>query len=134
MNLRSWLASTEKKLTHANPDTLKGTQNTLEQIFVKIISASAPYTPPGRAVRQLVAQCLIKVYRRGETRTLFDTLQALMKIVGDFKAIEKDTVKVAAFSCIGDLMYEFGTQVMFFMAEISMVTLRMAKSSNRSAP
>ena len=111
MNLFSWLASTEKRLTDISPvsakswpescallpwpkDTLKGTQNTLEQTFVKIISASAPYTPPGRAIRQLVARCLIKLYRRGETRTLFDTLQALMKIVGDFKATEKDTVKV----------------------------------------
>ncbi|KAF9499159.1 clathrin-coated vesicle protein [Pleurotus eryngii] len=130
MNLFSWLASTEKKLTDASPDILKGTQNTLEQTFVKIISASAPYTPPGRAIRQLVARCLIKLYRRGETRTLFDTLQALMKIVGDFKAIDKDSVRVAAFSCIGDLMHEFGSQVMSFMAEISMVTLRTAKSSN----
>ncbi|KAG9219717.1 hypothetical protein CCMSSC00406_0010180 [Pleurotus cornucopiae] len=128
MNLFSWLASTEKKLTDASPDTLKGTQNTLEQIFVKIISTSC--TLHTRAILQLVARCLIKLYRRGETRTLFDTLQALMKIVGDFKVMDKDTVKVAAFSCIGDLMYEFGSQVMSFMAEISMVTLRTAKSSN----
>ncbi|KAF4571743.1 hypothetical protein EYR40_008267 [Pleurotus pulmonarius] len=55
MNLFSWLASTEKKLTDASPSVLR-TQNALEQIFVKIISASAPYTPPGLAIRQLVAR------------------------------------------------------------------------------
>lgn len=60
---------------------------------------------------------------------MFDTLQAFMRLVGDFKTLDKDTSKMyvspicynfnsrphsltsAAFSCIGDLMAVFGSQV-----------------------
>ena len=34
------------------------------------------------------------MYTRGETRTLFDTLQTLMKIVGDLKVYDADFKKV----------------------------------------
>lgn len=106
---------------------LKSVQGDLEGTLVKIITAPEPYPPPGRALRNLVGRCLVALYTRGETRTLFDTLQAFMKIVGDFKAPDKDTNKTyvldfdaprivlmthsAAFSCIGDIMAAFGSQV-----------------------
>lgn len=36
----------------------------------------------------------------------------------------------AAFSCIGDIMMVFGSQIMSFMAEICMVTVKTYKSSS----
>ncbi|KAG5643615.1 hypothetical protein DXG03_000582 [Asterophora parasitica] len=124
-----WLSSTERKLADATPQQLKGVQANIERTLVKIVTAPEPYPPPGRALRNLVGRCLVALYTRGETRTLFDTLQAFMKIVGDFKAADKETNKIAAFSCIGDIMASFGSQVMSFMAEICTITLRTSKSS-----
>ena len=49
---------------------------------------------PGRAIRNLVGRCLIALYTRGETRTLFDTMQSFLKIVGDVKAVDKDANKM----------------------------------------
>ncbi|KDR82328.1 hypothetical protein GALMADRAFT_237575 [Galerina marginata CBS 339.88] len=130
--LFQWLSSTEKKLESIPIADLKPKQGDLEKVFVKIISAAEPYPTPGRAIRNLVGRCLITLYTRGETRTLFDTLQAFLRIVGDFKATDKDVVKIAAFSCIGDLMSTFGSNVMSFMAEITTVTLKTHKSSTSS--
>ncbi|PPQ99633.1 hypothetical protein CVT24_005211, partial [Panaeolus cyanescens] len=109
---------------------LKPLQGTLEKTLVKIISGGEPYPAPGRAIRQLVGRCLVTLYTRGETRSLFDTLQALMRIVGDMKALDREVVKIAAFSCIGDLMAAFGANVMSFMAEICVVTIKTYRSSN----
>ena len=37
---------------------------------------------------------MVVLYTRGETRTLFDTLQALLRLVGDVRNLEKDVLKV----------------------------------------
>lgn len=127
--LFQWLSSTEKKLRIIPIVDLKAKQGELERTFIKIISASEGYPLPGRALRNLVGRSLVALYTRGETRTLFDTLQALLRLVGDAKILDK-VIKIAAFSCIGDLMAVFGSQVMSFMAEICTVTLKAHKLSS----
>jgi len=74
-------------------NSLKAKQSILEKTFIRIISATEGYPQPGRAIRHLVGRCLVLLYTRGETRTMFDTLQALLKLVGDVKAVDKDVVK-----------------------------------------
>ncbi|KAG6836470.1 hypothetical protein H0H93_007750 [Arthromyces matolae] len=128
-----WLSSTERKISEATPQHLKEVQGKLESTFVKIITAPEPYPNPGRALRNVTGRSLVALYTRGETRTLFDTLQAFMRIVGDFKsASDKDVNKIAAYSCIGDIMGAFGSQLMSFMAEIHLVSLKTVKSSQSS--
>ena len=61
---------------------------------MKIISASQGYPPPGCALQNLVGRSLVVLYTRGETRTLFDTLQALLRLVGDVGNLDKDVLKV----------------------------------------
>ncbi|CAA7266119.1 unnamed protein product [Cyclocybe aegerita] len=128
--LFQWLSATEKKLDGISLSDLKPRQNDLEKTYVKIISATESSPLPGRAIRNLVGRSLVTLYTRGETRTMFDTLQAFLRLVGDFKTPDRDVVKTAAFSCIGDLMGVFGSQVMSFMAEISMVTVKTFRSSS----
>ncbi|PPQ91330.1 hypothetical protein CVT25_003770 [Psilocybe cyanescens] len=127
--LFQWLSSTEKRLEGIAITDLKPKQADLEKVFVKAISAAESYPAPGRAIRNVIGRCLVTLYTRGETRTMFDTMQAFLRLVGDFKTPDKDVVKIAAFSCIGDLMAVFGSQVMSFMAEISTVTIKTYKSS-----
>lgn len=109
---------------------MKGQQAGVEKALVKVISAPSPYPIPGRALRNLVARCLIVIYSRGDSRSLFDTLQEFLKIASDFKSLDKEGTKMcvfffflirasisllivgsAAFSCIADLMEVFGSQV-----------------------
>ncbi|KAG6887575.1 hypothetical protein C0992_011744, partial [Termitomyces sp. T32_za158] len=81
--------------THtADQQHLKTVQAKLEGTLVKIITAPEQYPAPGRALRNIAGRCLVTLYTRGETRTLFDTLQVFMKVVGDFKATDKETIKM----------------------------------------
>jgi len=127
-----WLSSTDKNLRIVPIGDLKPKQGELEKVFIKVISAAESYPVPGRAIRNLVGRCLITLYTRGETRTMFDTLQTFLRLVSDNKLADKDVVKIAAFSCIGDLMAVFGSNVMSFMAEICVVTIKTYKSSTSS--
>ncbi|KAF8074912.1 clathrin-coated vesicle protein, partial [Lyophyllum atratum] len=127
-----WLSSTERKLAEISPKDLKGIQANIESTLVKIVTAPEPYPAPGRALRNLVARCLVAMYTRGETRTLFDTLQAFMKIVGEMKAAVREATKIAAFTCVGDIMATFGSQFMSFMAEICTTVLKTIRSSQSS--
>ena len=72
---------------------LKEAQQPLIDSLLKIIAAPEPYPAPGRPVRNLVAQCLILVYTHGDTKTLFDTIQTLLKPL-DTKSQAKDVYKV----------------------------------------
>ncbi|KAF8630604.1 hypothetical protein AX15_002831 [Amanita polypyramis BW_CC] len=128
--LFQYLSALEKQLGDVSLEGLKSQQSTIEKALIKVVSAPEPYPLPGRALRNLVARCFILMYTRGETRSLFDTLQAFMKIVGDFKTPEKEAKRIAAFTCVGEIMGTFGSQFMSFMAEIVVVTLKTVKSSN----
>ena len=41
-----------------------------------------------------MGRSLVVLYTRGEMRTLFDTLQALLRLVGDVGNLDKDVLKV----------------------------------------
>lgn len=73
---------------------MKSKQSDVEATLVKIIAAPQPYPPAGHALRNLVGRCLVLLYTRGETRSLFDTLLLFFKLVGDPKSLEKDSTKM----------------------------------------
>ncbi|PFH53326.1 hypothetical protein AMATHDRAFT_55203 [Amanita thiersii Skay4041] len=127
--LFQYLSSLEKNLANVSLDILKTKQGDIEQTLIKVVTALSPYPLPGRALRNLVGRCLVTLYTRGETRSLFDTLQVFMKIVSDYKNQDKELKRIAAFSCVGDLMGVFGSQFMSFMAEIVIITMKTVKSS-----
>ena len=82
---------------HPNPNflqaDLKEIQQPLLDTLLKLITASEPYPFPGRLVRNLVAECLVLIYTHGETKTLYDSIQVLLKPL-DPKATHKDVHKV----------------------------------------
>lgn len=96
--------------------------------MLKVVESPESYPAPGRSLRKLVARCLVLVYTRGEARTMFDTLQRLLKLVVDLKptgpqdinktyallrvvTFPRLTICSAAFFCIGELMLSYGSQV-----------------------
>ncbi|KAJ7066512.1 clathrin-coated vesicle protein [Mycena amicta] len=130
MYLFQWLSATEKGIKEATAEYLKTKQSDVESALVKVVLAQDPYPIPGRALRNCAARCFVILYTRGETRTLFDTLQAFMKVVIDFKTPDRDSRKIAAFSVVGDLMEVFGSQFMSFMMEITTTVMRTVRSSS----
>ncbi|KAF5360974.1 hypothetical protein D9756_004483 [Leucocoprinus leucothites] len=135
-----WLTTTLKYIKESPIPDLKAKQSDIEKQLIKIVSSPEPYPTPGCAFRNLVGKCLVEMYTRAETRTMFDVLQAFMKVAGDFKApADRDGSKLAALSCVGGVMAVFGANaslsmwsvwVMSFMAEIATVTLKTVKASS----
>ena len=80
-------------------DVIKTVQGDIEKACLKIVEASEPYPMPGRPIRHIVARCLIVLYTRGETRTLFDTLQALVKLTSEGKSHEREPQKMYVLGC-----------------------------------
>ncbi|KAH9916212.1 clathrin-coated vesicle protein [Fomitopsis serialis] len=97
---------------------------------VKIISSPEPYPSPGRPVRSIVARCLTALYTRGETKTLYDTIQSFLKIIGEPKGVGKDSSKIAAMYCVAELMGMFGSQVMSLVIEIVTTCLKLYRTSS----
>ncbi|KAM5530811.1 hypothetical protein V8D89_015522, partial [Ganoderma adspersum] len=128
--LFQWLSSTEKLVKKATAEQLKTVQTDLEVDMIKIITAPEPFPLPGRPIRRLVASCLKAVYMRGETKSLFDTIQAFLKLLAETKPPAKDSSRTAAMYCIGELMGAFGSQVMSLMAEVATVTIKLYRSSS----
>jgi hypothetical protein len=75
-------------------DYLKTKQADIESALVKVILAPSPYPVPGRAIRNVTARCFIQLYKKGETRTLFDTLQSFLKVTSDFKTPDRDSYRM----------------------------------------
>ncbi|TBU59882.1 clathrin-coated vesicle protein [Dichomitus squalens] len=128
--LFQWLSSTERLAKKATPEQLKVVQTDLEADMIKVITAPEPFPLPGRPVRRLVASCLKAFYMRGETKSLFDTIQAFLKLLAETKPPAKDSSRTAAMYCVGELMGTFGSQVMSLMAEVATVTIKLYRSSS----
>lgn len=67
-------------------ENLKAAQEELTTTLITLITSPAPYPLPGRPIRSVVAQCLLALYARGETKTLYDTVQAFIKVAADQKS------------------------------------------------
>ena len=92
--LLQWLSETENDLKNNTPESFKTSVAIYESKLLKVITGAAPYPTPGRPFRTLAARCMVLLYSRGESRTMFDTMQTLLKVVGDMKAPDMDRRKV----------------------------------------
>ena len=64
------------------------------EALIKIVSTPETYPLPGRPVRELVAKCLVHIYTHGETKTLYDTVQSLLKFLPEAKTTLKEVHRV----------------------------------------
>ncbi len=66
--------------------------------MVKIVSAPEPFPLPGRPIRRLVASCLKALCMRGETKSLFDTIQAFLKLLAETKPPAKESSRMCVYA------------------------------------
>jgi len=67
-------------------EDVKGSQAAVELSLSNIAAGLAPLPAPGRLIRNKVARCFLILFNRGETRSLYDTLQTLSRIANDNKS------------------------------------------------
>ncbi|CAE7204243.1 unnamed protein product [Rhizoctonia solani] len=129
--LFQWLCTAEKALAQMTVEELKAAQSETEATLLKCVNVTSPFPMPGRPIRALVARCFLMLYSRGETRTMYDTVQACLKVAGDAKLAERDG-RVAALYVLGEIMAAYGSQLMSFAMEIALIATRTVKSSSNS--
>lgn len=138
-----YLSNTERSVLAAPVAVLKAEQGNIEKTVLAITTSPIPapssqgqapykYPSPGRAIRNIAGRILVDIYTRGETRTAFDTIQAYIKAASEppIRGVDRDVWRIAAFSCVGDLMEKFGSQYMSLVSEVATASLKCAKSSS----
>lgn len=97
--------------------TIKSSLSHLEDTFLKVVESPESYPAPGRSLRKLVSRCLVLVYTRADTRTMFDTLQRLLKLVIDLKPTgAQDINKTCVISLLGVFLNLYSAVQHFFVS------------------
>ncbi|GAA5889046.1 hypothetical protein JCM6882_009727 [Rhodosporidiobolus microsporus] len=137
--LLNWLSGCERTVKELPEARLLAQQTTITNALVALISplapsATTPTVKPGRPARALIARILIVLFQRGDSKTLFDVAQTLLKGMSgnDFKgAPEKEKEwRIACAFVLGELYAVFGSQIMSLYIELLMTTTRIFRTSS----
>lgn len=143
-----WLSKAEQALTKADVDTIRSYQNSFESAILKlacpsvsfgktddmaiVITSNAAIPRPGRPTRRLLARCILVLFRRIDSRSLFDILQNLIRVAAEDakgKTPERE-VRVAALYILGEVFGSLGQQIMSLFNEIINLTQRVFKQTS----
>ncbi|CDW99194.1 hypothetical protein [Sporisorium scitamineum] len=143
-----WLSKAEQALIKADVDTIKSSQSSFEAAILKlacpsvtfgksddnaiIVAPNAAIPRPGRPARRLLARCILVLFRRIDSRSLFDVLQNLVRVAGEDakgKTAERE-VRVAALYILGEVFGSLGQQIMSLFNDIISLTQKVFKQSS----
>ncbi|KAJ3252081.1 hypothetical protein HK103_001848 [Boothiomyces macroporosus] len=120
--LFQWLSTLEKDLLKLTFNQQQ--QQYLESVLMLYLTSNIPL--PNRPTRHLIANCLNTIYRKGDTRTLFDTLSKIQQHMNS-KKLDDPAIKIALIHCIGSVSLEHGSKVMSLFAETCSIFQKVLK-------
>ncbi|KAG0334962.1 hypothetical protein BG004_000194 [Podila humilis] len=121
-----WLAGVERELKRCGHDIFRIMQPNLERQLLKLISMPAP--KPRHPIRRLIARCFLSLYVRGNSSTLFETVQILQSLIEAGKGMGDKDVKLAAIHCIGVIMETIGDKILSLVPELATSMLKVIKT------
>ncbi|KAF9207309.1 hypothetical protein BGZ49_000724 [Haplosporangium sp. Z 27] len=121
-----WLASVERELKRCGHDIFRIMQPNLERQLLKLISMPVP--KPRHPIRRLIARCFLSLYVRGNSSTLFETIQILQSLIETGKGMGDKDVKLAALHCIGVIMETVGEKIQSLVPDLATSFLKVIKS------
>ncbi|PWY99439.1 ARM repeat-containing protein [Testicularia cyperi] len=143
-----WLSKAERALQDAELETLKSSQAGFEPAILKLacptvtfspaeaggltVAANAAVPKPGRPTRQLLARCVLVLFKRIDSRSLFELLQSLVRVAGEEtkgKTAERE-VRVAALYILGEVFGVLGQQVMSLFNDIVALCQKVFRQSS----
>ncbi|KAF9084004.1 hypothetical protein BGX23_010924 [Mortierella sp. AD031] len=107
-------------------DIFKVMQPNLERQLLKLISMPAP--KPRHPIRRLIARCFLSLYVRGNSSTLFETIQILQSLIEAGKGMGDKDVKLAAIHCIGVIMETIGEKIQSLVPDLATSFLKVIKN------
>ncbi|KAF9435968.1 hypothetical protein BGZ76_005110, partial [Entomortierella beljakovae] len=121
-----WLATVERELKRCGHDIFRIMQPNLERQLLKLISMPAP--KPRHPIRRLIARCFLTLYIRGNSSTLFETIQILQSLIETGKGMGDKDVKLAAIHCIGAIMETIGEKIQSLVPDLAASFLKVIKA------
>ncbi|KAG9063326.1 hypothetical protein KI688_004208 [Linnemannia hyalina] len=121
-----WLASVERELKRCGHDIFRIMQPNLERQLLKLISMPTP--KPRHPIRRLIARCFLSLYVRGNSSTLFETIQILQSLIEGGKGMGDKDVKLAAIHCIGVIMETIGEKIQSLVPDLATSFLKVIKN------
>ncbi|KAF9902676.1 hypothetical protein EC991_004634 [Linnemannia zychae] len=121
-----WLATVERELKRCGHDIFRIMQPNLERQLLKLISMPAP--KPRHPIRRLIARCFLSLYVRGNSSTLFETIQILQSLIEAGKGMGDKDVKLAAIHCIGVIMETIGEKIQSLVPDLANSFLKVIKN------
>ncbi|KAF9169523.1 hypothetical protein BGX21_008690 [Mortierella sp. AD011] len=121
-----WLASVERELKRCGHDIFRVMQPNLERQLLKLISMPVP--KPRHPIRRLIARCFLSLYVRGNSSTLFETIQILQSLIETGKGMGDKDIKLAAIHCIGVIMETIGEKVQSLVPDLTTSFLKVIKT------
>ncbi|KAG0088006.1 hypothetical protein BGZ92_006713 [Podila epicladia] len=121
-----WLASVERELKRCGHDIFRIMQPNLERQLLKLISMPVP--KPRHPIRRLIARCFLSLYVRGNSSTLFETVQILQSLIEAGKGMGDKDVKLAAIHCIGVIMETIGEKILSLVPDLTTSLLKVIKT------
>ncbi|UZJ56964.1 hypothetical protein CBS101457_006284 [Exobasidium rhododendri] len=89
----------------------------------------------GRPSRHLIARCLVLLFQKGESKSLFDVIQFLMRTAGEEtkgKIIPQKEAKAGSLYIAGEIFLEHGHNVMSQFVDLTFLCQRIFKNSSHS--
>ncbi|KZO91157.1 hypothetical protein CALVIDRAFT_522023 [Calocera viscosa TUFC12733] len=130
IDLFQWLRQLDAALDKQSKLEIRQRFDGVERLLVKIAICSDGLPFPSRPIRHALSRCFVKLYNRTESRTLYDTLQTLLKSTAEAttKSVDRD-LRVCTLYCMGELMLGFGSQVMSVTADLVAIALKLFKTT-----
>lgn len=147
-----WLSKVEIALNQIEDGEILEIQSGLEKSLLKLIcpldlnapidpspaaiqkanSASSTTPKVGRPSRHLIARCFVTLFSRGESRSLYDVMQALIQIAGEEtkgRVLPEKEARAAALYVAGELFQSAGHNVMSQFVALLTLCQRLFKNS-----
>ncbi|KAG0226196.1 armadillo-type protein [Mortierella sp. GBAus27b] len=121
-----WLAAVERELKRCGHDILRTMQPSLERQLIKLISMPAP--KPRHPIRRLIARCFLSLYVRGNSASLFQTIQILKTLIEPGNGIGDKDIGLAAIHCIGVIMETIGEKILSIVPDLTTSFLKVIKN------
>ncbi|KAI8602311.1 armadillo-type protein [Dissophora ornata] len=121
-----WLATIERELKRCGHDIFRIMQPNLERQLLKLISMPAP--KPRHPIRRLIARCFLSLYVRGNSSTLFETVQILLSLIEAGKGMGDKDIKLAAIHCIGVIMETIGEKIQSLVPDLAASFLKVIRT------
>lgn len=125
--LFQYLSALEKHLQQCPVQDLN--QKSVIETVLKYITAATPKL--SAPIWHLMARILDCIYIRGDTRSLFDTIQSLQAVL-NLKKVEQVQTRIAAIHIIGSLEYSHGNKVVSLLAESITSTQKYYKNAKET--